>query len=212
MANKLRVLLADDHAVVRKGVREILEYEVDMEVVGEATDGQQAVDLALALRPDVVVMDVSMPVLTGIEATRRIRVDAPEVKVVALSAYDDQPYVRALLAAGASGYILKTSDAAELVRAVRDVYHGQTALDPELKPLVNGGVANTPGTALSEREREVLQLAAAGLTNKQIGLELSISDRTVQNHLQNIFGKLGVQSRTEAVTAGLKAGEITLGK
>ncbi len=216
MPDPIRVVIADDHAVVRKGIRELLEDEGDLDVVGEAGDGQQAVDLALALRPDVVLMDVRMPVLTGIEATRRIHADAPRVKILVLSAYDDQPYIFALLDAGAKGYVLKTAEGDEIVRAVRNVYHGRTALDPQILPAVveraMGRAEGTAESALSERELEVLRLAARGLTNKQIGATLVISDRTVQNHLQNIFEKLQVRSRTEAVTAALRSGLITLGE
>lgn len=207
----IRVVLADDHAIVRKGMRELLE-ESGIAVVGEAADGQQAVDQALALQPDIVLMDVRMPVLTGIEATRRIRADAPQIKVLVLTAYDDQPYVFALLDAGAQGYVLKTADADAIVRAVREVARGGTSLDPQIVPsVVDRAMGRSEATSpLTDREREVLQLAARGLTNKQIGVMLAISDRTVQNHLQSVFEKLQVRSRTEAVTAGLRDHLIVL--
>jgi DNA-binding NarL/FixJ family response regulator len=209
----IRVLLADDHGVVRKGVREFLEEEPDLDVVGEAGDGAQAVEMALALRPDVVVMDIKMPQLSGIEATKRIKAAAPNVRVLALSAYDDDPYVWGLLEAGASGYVLKTAESRELISAIRAVAAGRSALDPQIAPRIIARAARpTPSSDLTEREREVLSLAARGLTNKQIGHDLDISDRTVQNHLANIYGKLNVQSRTEAVTAALQRGLIQLGE
>jgi len=208
----IRVLLADDHSVVRKGVRDFLEEEPDLDVVGEASDGAQAVDMALALRPDVVVMDIKMPQLSGIEATKRIKAAAPQVRVLALSAYDDDPYVWGLLEAGASGYVLKTAESRELISAIRAVAAGRSALDPQIAPRIIARAARpTLNSDLTEREREVLGLAARGLTNKQIGHDLDISDRTVQNHLANIYGKLNVQSRTEAVTAALQRGLIQLG-
>jgi len=217
MAGTIRVVLADDHAVVRKGIREFLEAEPDIAVVAEAIDGEQAVALVAEHRPDVVVLDIQMPQVGGVEATRRIKAEHPGVRVLILSAYDDDPYVSALLQAGASGYVLKTADSAELVQAVRAVHRGDSALDPSVtlrlvQQLATGRPLGTPTTieALTEREIEVLRLVAQGLTNKAIGQSLGISDRTVQGHLANIYGKLNVGSRTEAVTEALKQGWITI--
>jgi DNA-binding NarL/FixJ family response regulator len=217
MVEAIRVVLADDHAVVRKGIREFLEGEPDITVVAEAVDGEQAVALVAEHLPDVAVLDIQMPRVGGVEATRRIKAEHPAVQVLILSAYDDDPYVFALLQAGASGYVLKTADSAELVQAVRAVYRGESALDPVVtqrvvQQLATGRPLGTPNTveALTEREIEVLRLVAQGLTNKAIGQALGISDRTVQGHLANIYGKLHVGSRTEAVTEALKQGWITI--
>jgi DNA-binding NarL/FixJ family response regulator len=214
----IRVVLADDHAVVRKGIREFLEDEGDISVVGEAADGQQAVDLVAEHDPDVAVLDIQMPGLSGIEATRRIKAGYPDVRVLVLTAYDDDPYIFALLQAGASGYVLKTADSAELVRAVRTVYQGESALDPAVAQKVVQHLASgrplgaqTTVEALTERETEILRLVAEGLTNKAVGQALGISDRTVQGHLANIYGKLQVGSRTEAVTEALRQGWIAIG-
>lgn len=229
----IRVVLADDHAVVRKGIREFLEEEGDIVVVAEAADGAQAVSLVAEHRPDVAVLDIQMPGMSGIEATRQIMAQYPAVRVLILTAYDDDPYIFALLHAGANGYILKTADSAELVRALRAVHRGESALDPAvthkvvqqlttvrpLEPSSNrkpGQAAAKPSSesvmieALTDREVEVLRLAARGLTNKAIGHTLGISDRTVQGHLANIYGKLSVNSRTEAVTQALKQGWIVV--
>jgi DNA-binding NarL/FixJ family response regulator len=213
----IRVVLADDHAVVRKGIREFLEEAGDIQVVAEAGDGAQAVALVAEHQPDVAVLDVQMPELTGIEATRRIKAQHPDVAVLILTAYDDDPYVFALLQAGASGYILKTADSGDLVQAVRAVYRGESALDPRVaqkvvQQLTTGRPlgAHAAVEGLTEREIEVLRLVARGLTNKAVGQELGISDRTVQGHLANIYGKLGVSSRTEAVTEALRQGWITI--
>lgn len=208
----IRVIIADDHAVVRKGIRELLSDEPDIDVIGEARTGQEAVDLALTLQPDVVVMDIAMPELNGVEATRQIHAAAPRVRVLALTAYDDDPYIYGLLDAGAAGYMLKTAEGQELVRAVRLVAAGQSALDPSVTPRLLARLTGqqASGDTLSERETEVLQRAARGLTNKQIGAELHISDRTVQNHLANVYAKLGVAGRTEAVTVALQRGIIRL--
>lgn len=212
MAGIIRVILADDHNVVRAGIREMLADEADIDVVGEARNGRDAVDLALALKPDVVVMDIHMPELSGIEATRQIRLGAPEVRVLVLTSYQDDPYIHGLLDAGASGYLLKTAEDREIVRAVRATAAGQSIIDAALAPRLLTRVQE-PATVvdtLTERELEVLRLVARGQTNKQIGLELQISDRTVQNHLAHIYSKLGVASRTESVTVALQRRLIAL--
>jgi DNA-binding NarL/FixJ family response regulator len=217
MTQPVCVVLADDHAVVRKGIREFLEAEDDIQVVAEAADGQQAVALVAEHQPDVAVLDIQMPGVSGIEATRRIKAENPDVRVLILTAYDDDPYIFALLQAGASGYVLKTADSSDLVQAVRAVHRGESALDPAVaqkvvQQLTSGrplGAQAVP-EALTEREVEVLRLVAKGLTNKAIGQALGISDRTVQGHLANIYGKLGVSSRTEAVTEALKQGWIAI--
>jgi DNA-binding NarL/FixJ family response regulator len=213
----IRVILADDHAVVRKGIREFLEEDGDIVIVAEAADGEQAIALVAEHRPDVAVLDVQMPIVTGIEATRRIKAEHPDVRVLVLTAYDDDPYIFALLQAGASGYILKTGSSSELVQAVRAVHRGESALDPAVtekvvRQLTMGRPLGAQASAepLTDREIEVLRLAARGMTNKAIGQALGISDRTVQGHLANIYGKLSVGSRTEAVTEALKQGWITI--
>jgi NarL family two-component system response regulator LiaR len=218
MSRPIRVVLADDHAVVRKGIREFLEAEEDIVVVAEAGDGAQAVALVAEHRPDVAVLDIQMPCVTGIEATRRIRAEHPSVKVLVLTAYDDDPYIFALLQAGAHGYLLKTADSSQLVEAVRAVHRGQPALDASItrrmmEHLAGGRLPGSPGTtveALTERELEVLRMTARGLTNKAIAHALSISDRTVQGHLANIYAKMNVGSRTEAVTEALRQGWIVI--
>jgi len=208
---QIRVLVVDDHTVVRNGVRDVLADESDIDVVGEARSDGQAVELAVALAPDVVVMDVALPDLSGVEATKRIRSLLPATRVLVLSAYDGDSYLFALLEAGATSYVLKTADGHALVRAVRATAAGRAALDPSrAQRIVARAVAPPSVEALSEREHEVLKLAARGLTNKQIGAQLSIDDRTVQNHLASIFGKLSVASRTEALTVALARGLLQL--
>jgi DNA-binding NarL/FixJ family response regulator len=213
----IRVLLADDHAIVRKGIREFLEEDGDLTVVAEATDGREAVRLAGEHRPNVAVLDVQMPGVSGIEATRQIKAAYPEVRVLILTAYDDDPYVFALLRAGADGYVLKNADAGELVRAVKLVAAGSKVLAPDIAAKVVAQViSGKPAAArdqvdsLTEREVSVLGLTARGWTNKAIAAELQISDRTVQGHLANIYGRLGVATRTEAVTKALKFGWLVL--
>jgi DNA-binding NarL/FixJ family response regulator len=194
----VRVLLAEDHKIVRQGTRMYFE-SMGIDIVGEATTGVEAVRLAHELQPDVVVMDIHMPELTGVEATRRIRFDNPNIRVLVLTAYDEPAYVHALLDAGADGFVLKTSELSQLYRALQDAKASRH--EQNTPKLVEG---------LTDRELEILHCAAQGLTNKEIGTRLFISDRTVQGHLQNVYQKLGVSTRTEAVTAGLTRGLITL--
>jgi DNA-binding NarL/FixJ family response regulator len=212
MERPIRVLVADDHNIVRAGIRELLSDEPDIEVVGEARNGRDAVDIALARRPDVVVMDINMPELSGVEATRQIRAAAPEIYILVLTSYQDDPYIYGLLDAGATGYILKTAEDQDIVRAVRATASGQSVIDPAVAPRLIARLTRPAAASdtLTERELAVLRLASRGQTNKQIGVELQISDRTVQNHLANIYAKLGAASRTEAVTAALQRGLISL--
>ena len=210
-------MIADDHALVREGTRQILEDQPGLEVVGEAQDGEEAVALVSRLHPDVVLMDIAMPKLNGIEATRLIKKESPSTSVLILTAYDDDQYIYALLDAGAAGYLLKSVRGEELAQAVRAVAQGESVLHPAIAAKVFKRYTS-PGQAtaqeefepLTERESEVLGMAAKGLSNKMIARELKLSDRTVQAHLSNIFGKLGVASRTEAVITGLRRGLLQL--
>ncbi len=199
----IRVVLADDHAVVRKGIREFLEMNDGLAVMAEASDGIEAMSLIREHKPDVAVLDIQMPGQSGIEVTRAIRAERLPVGVLILTAFDDPPYVKAVLQAGANGYVLKTAEASEIVEAVRAVREGQSVLDRAVARKLMEQLAqpqiDTNVEPLTEREMEVLRLAARGHTNKAIGAELSISDRTVQGHLAKIYDKLNASSRTEAV-------------
>ncbi|MCB0112644.1 MAG: response regulator transcription factor [Caldilineaceae bacterium] len=207
----IAVLLADDHAVVRKGTREFLEEDPQIHVIAEAADGAEAWDLLTQRLPDVAVLDVRMPQINGIDLTKRIKATYPQVRVLMLTAYDDDPYVLAALRAGADGFLLKTAPSSDLLRGVKDLAAGKSFIDTEVAPKVIAGLSKaTQIEALSDRELDVLRGVAKGRTNREIALALSISDRTVQGHLANIFGKLHVTSRTEAVTVGLQNGLLTL--
>jgi DNA-binding NarL/FixJ family response regulator len=209
---KIRVILADDHAVVRSGIRLYLEKAGDIEVVGEASDGEMAIAIIDQLNPDVAVLDIQMPKATGIEVARRVRSLRKPVGLLILTSYDDDPYVSAVLKTGANGYVLKTASPDEIIHAVREVYQGKSVLDATILPKVMARIAQpaeeTPVEPLSEREIEILSFVAKGLTNKAIGSQLNISDRTVQGHIARIFEKLQASSRTEAVMRGISLGLI----
>ena len=216
---KIRVIIADDHAVVREGTRRILEQEKDIEVVAEASDGEEAIALANTFKPDVILMDISMPRLDGIEATKKIKQLNPGIVILILTAYDDDQFIFSLLEAGAAGYLLKSIHSHELIDAIRSVHAGESVLHPAVARKILNRFGKTiekpqkkePVEVLSDREMEVLKLVTEGLSNKDIADKLSLSIRTVQGHLGNIFNKLMVSSRTEAVVRALKEGWVTLG-
>jgi len=213
----IKVLLADDHAVVRAGIRLFLEHAGDIQVVAEADDGEMAKALIQQHLPDVAILDIQMPKASGIEVTRWVRANLKGVGVLILSAYDDDPYIMAVLQAGANGYVLKTAPPSEIIRAVRDVHAGKPAVNAliaqKLVAYITSQAEEPPVEPLTEREMEVLVMAAKGYTNKAIGAHLGISDRTVQGHLAHIFNKLNATSRTEAVMRAVSLGWIphTLG-
>ena len=212
MAEKaIRILIADDHAVVRNGFRRILEAQWDLEVLGEVSNGREAVEAVLEQQPDVVLMDVTMPELNGIEATRRIVRDAPKVRVLGLSMHKDAVYVREILRAGAKGYLLKDSDEKQLLAAVRAVAMGQAFLSPEVSDAVLDDYrkhVTNPIDLLSSREREVLQLIAESKTNKEIATMLSLSVYTVEAHRGRIMEKLNLHSIGELVRFAMRNGLI----
>jgi DNA-binding NarL/FixJ family response regulator len=196
----IRVVLADDHSVVRRGIRDFLTETGEIRVVAEAENGAQALALTAVHQPDVVVLDIQMPDINGIEVARQLRHAGSAVGILILTAFDDPPYIKAALEVGANGYILKSSEADDLVEAVHAVYEGQQVLDIKLKETHS---RDTAAIKLTERELDVLRLTARGLTNRAIGFELSISDRTVQGHLANIYEKLGASGRAEAVAQAI---------
>jgi two-component system response regulator NreC len=208
---RIRILLADDHAVVRQGFKMILGAEADMEIVGEAGTGREAIELAESLKPDVVVMDVAMPEMNGIEATRRVATSVPHARVIALSMHKDSVYVREVLRAGARGYLLKDSGANDLVTAVRAVAKGEGYLSPAVSDAVLDDYrkhVSNPIDLLSSREREVLQMLAEGKTNKEIASILNLSVYTVDAHRGRIMEKLNLHSINELVRFALRNGLI----
>lgn len=203
----IRIVIVDDHGLHRDGTRQILAQHPDLQVVDEATHGELALAVVNQQRPDVVLMDIGLPGMNGIEVTRKVRASHPSVRVLIVTAYDDDEYVRGALDAGASGYVRKTAPGRELVEAIRAVAGGATVLSSDLAARVLRPVRSSP-TDLTERELEVLTLMSDGLHNKEIATRLMISQRTVERHCDNIYGKLGVGSRTEAVVHGLTRGLV----
>ena len=208
--DKIGVLIVDDHTVVREGLRSLLELQEDIEVVGEAANGQEAIDQTNRLLPDVVLMDLVMPEIDGIEATRRIKAISPSTQVIVLTSFSDNEQVFPAIKAGALSYLLKNVSPSDLVRAIQAAFRGEAQLDPEIaKKLmeeVSAGSKQPTAEGLTERELDVLQLIAKGQSNRAIGEELVISEKTVKTHVSNILSKLHLADRTQAAIYALKAG------
>ncbi len=218
MKPKIRILIADDHPLLREALCQTLSKEQDMEVVGKASDGEETVAMASQLKPDVVIMDIIMPKVDGIEASKRIKTTIPNIAILILTAYDDDNYVLGLLEAGAAGYLLKSARGQDLVEAVRAIQAGESVLHPEIiGKLLKRAILKSSGMAklktdelLSEREKEILKLLATGMGNKEIAKKLCLSLRTIKAHMSNIFNKMNVASRSEALVEALRSGMITL--
>src|SRR3972149_6998092 len=220
IVNKIRVLIADDHQVVREGLSAVLKIKEDIEVVGLAKDGLDAVEKARQLLPDVVLMDISMPRMNGVEATREIKRENPHIGVVVLTMYDEEDYIFDLVKAGATGYLLKDADSTQIAKAIRAVAHGESLIHPTVASkiltefsLLAQGKGRKPGRLehdLTDREITVLRLVAEGKTNKEIANDLDLSEKTVKNHVRNIFHKLHVYDRTQAAIHAIRKGIIEL--
>ncbi|MCM2254555.1 MAG: response regulator transcription factor [Vicinamibacteria bacterium] len=215
MIPRIRVVLADDHAILRDGVRALLAAAADIEVVGEAADGTEAIARCLALRPDVALLDVNMPGLGGLEAALVLRRDCPDTKVLILSQHEDREYVARALQAGAMGYVLKKAAGAELVSAIRAVHRGGLVLDPAvakaaMEPERQEDAGASDYDRLTDREKQVLRLVAEGRANKEVAEELGITVKTAMSHREHLMQKLGLHSRTELVKFALKVGVIQL--
>ncbi len=213
---KIKVLLADDHTLVREGIRSLLQLNADIEVVGEASDGNIAIQKARELKPDVVVMDISMPSMSGVEATREIRKHNPEINIVVLSRHDNLLYARSLLEAGASAYVPKKAASTELASAIRAVYRGEVFLHPSVAKgvvqdyvrLLQSEPKTGPGQQLTDREKEILRLIAEGNSSHQIAAKLFLTAKTVLNYRNRIMSKLGVNNSAELIKCAIKIGLV----
>jgi DNA-binding NarL/FixJ family response regulator len=211
---KIRIVLADDHALMREGIRALLSRESDLEVVGEASDGREAIARCRALKPDVVLMDIAMPGLGGLEAALEIRKECPETKILVLTQYEDREYVARFLKVGAAGYVLKKTAGAELASAIRSVQRGGLVLDPQVardalrepEPAADG--EGDPYESLTDREKQVLKLVAEGKSNKEVAEVLGISVKTAMSHRERVMEKLGLHNRTDLIRFALKKGVI----
>jgi DNA-binding NarL/FixJ family response regulator len=217
---RIKVLIADDHRVVREGLMAILKTKENIEVVGEAQDGQEAIQKVRTLEPDVILMDVSMPRMGGVEATRQIKREFPHIGIIALTMYDEQQYIFDLVRAGATGYLLKDTESAQIVEAIRAIHRGESLIHPSVASKIlaefsllaqkKGKKPSWEEHDLTEREITVLRLVADGKTNKEIANNLDLSEKTVKNHVRNIFHKLQVYDRTQAAILGIRKGIIEL--
>ncbi|MGI6557807.1 MAG: response regulator [Limnochordia bacterium] len=214
----IRVLIVDDYALFRQGLARILEMEEDIIVVGEAGNGREALELAVELRPHIILMDINMPVVNGLEATRKLHRRLPHVGIIGLTIHDDEEYLRELIKEGAQGYLLKDTEPVRVVEAIRRVYRGEAFLPPNLitklfSTLQRSSVAEddpSPGEELTPREKEVLCCIAQGMSNKEIAVSLYISEKTVKNHISSIFRKLDLTDRTQAAVYAIKQGLVNL--
>lgn len=217
---RIKVLIVDDHRVVREGLSAILQSKENIQVLGEAQDGQEAVEKARSLLPDVILMDVSMPKMTGVEATRIIKREFPHIGIIALTMYEEQQYIFDLVRGGATGYLLKDSDSDQIVKAIQSVYRGESLIHPSVASKIlaefsllaqkKGKKSGWVEHDLTEREITVLRLVADGKTNKEIANNLDLSEKTVKNHVRNIFHKLQVYDRTQAAILAIRKGLIEL--
>jgi len=215
---KIRILICDDHTILRDGIRLLLDAQPDMQVIAEAADGREAVEKARTLKPDVVLMDIAMPLLNGIEATRQIRREQPDARILVLTMYENDEYIAQMLEAGVAGYVLKKVAGSELVYAIHAVGHGETFLYPSITRRlvedylrrVQAGQERETFDGLTDREREILQLIAEGHATKKIATLLNLSVRTVQNHRAHIMEKLGMHNRSELIKYAIEKGIVEL--